>query len=149
MRKVVRVTVGTDLLESLKQVLVTLVCCGLALGAVEFLATQRAITKCNAGLELITIEQKIRSITNTARIIVALVVVGKGTPLGSLVDAALGENNATRLADEVASRRVLDEVRWILLALRAHHTDAQVLLPFLRSLWLRLGVREGSWGQEV
>lgn len=77
-----------------------------------------------------SIEEGVCAITNTRRIIVALVVVGKGTPLRASIDDAITEDQSARTADHIARRELLDKIGRNLLAVLADHGHVQVLAPF-------------------
>jgi hypothetical protein len=90
-----------------------------------------AITKSNVGVELGTVQQSVRTVSDTARVVVSLVVIGKCAPLGTGVDGALLQDEAAASADEITTRVILTKVWRILTTISAHETDIQVLHPLV------------------
>src|SRR5205085_2346447 len=91
-------------------------------------------------LELRAVEKGIDRITDTTRIVVVLVVVGEGAPLGSGIDDSVAQNEAARGADHVTRRKLLDKVRGKLATVGALVDLVEVLLPLLRFGRLRCAV---------
>lgn len=114
------VTVGTDLLVSSEKTLSSLVSSRSAVGTMELMAAG-AFTKSDACLKLSAVEEGVGAVTNTRRIVIALIIVREGTPLRSSIDNAITEDQTTRAADHVARGKLLDEVGRVLLAVRADH----------------------------
>jgi hypothetical protein len=125
----------TDLFVGHKKRFVALVDVGLVLGAVQILAPH-AVTEGDTRVQLRTVEQGVRSITDTRRVVVALVVVGECTPFRADVDVTLCQYQSTRSADHVSTRVVLDEVWWVFATLVTDHPHIQVLAPFVILLLL-------------
>lgn len=138
------VTQCTNLLVGLQEVLIALVVRGLVLRAVQFLAAHVAITECDARVQLSAVEESVRAITDTARVVVALIVVGESAPFGAGVDRALLQNEAAVAADEITTRVVFAEVWWIFATVATDHTHVQILLPFFLLGWKKL-VGDGAW----
>ena len=90
---------------------------------------QTAVAKANLRLQLGASQQRIGGVTNTRGVVVALVIVGEGTPLGACVDAALREDAAAGATDGVSSAELLDEIGRHLATIRAHQSDVEVLRP--------------------
>jgi hypothetical protein len=114
------VAMCTNLLVSREKTFCSLISSRSAVGTVELVAAG-AFAESDAGLKLSTIEKGICAITNTRRVIIALVVVRKGTPLGSSIDDTITEDKTTGAADHVARCELLDKVWWKLLAVFADH----------------------------
>ena len=74
---------------------------GSVLGAVQ-LSRAHALTKADTGLELRTVQEWVDRVTDTGRIVIALIIVGEGSPLRAGVDNAIAEDEATRATDHVA-----------------------------------------------
>lgn len=129
------VTQGANLLVGLQETLVALVVARLILRAVQFLTAHVAVTEGDARVQLGAVEESVGAVTDTARVVAALIVVGKGAPLRRGIDGALLENQAAVAADEITAGVVFAEVGRILLAVAADHAHAQILLPLFLLGW--------------
>lgn len=96
----------------------------------------------DVGLELRAVEQGIDRVTDTAGVVVVLVVVGEGAPFGARVDDAVTENEAARGADHVARGEFFYQVRGKLATIGTLYDLIEVLLPGLL-LW-RLLIASGD-----
>lgn len=142
-RQLPAITKRANLLVSLQQDLVALVVAGLVLSAMQFLAAHVAITKGDARVQLGAVEKSVGAVTDTARVVAALIVVGESAPLGAGVDGALLEDQTTVSADEITTRMIFAQVWWILATVAADHADIQILLPLFLLGWEEL-VRDGA-----
>lgn len=124
------VAVGTDLLVGCEETLGSLIVGRLVLGSHEVTTARVAILEGDGGGELRSVEEGVCAIPNTRRIIIALVIVRKGTPLRSSVDDTITKDQSARTANHIARRKLFDEIRWNLLAVLADHGHVQVLAPF-------------------
>lgn len=66
------------------------------------LSRAHTLAKADAGLELRTIQERVDGVTDTRRVIVSLVVVGKGSPFGARINNTVTQNETTRAANHVA-----------------------------------------------
>lgn len=121
------VAVRANLLVRRHEVLGALVMRCLVLRALQVATATRAIAKRNRGGELRPVQQRVRAISHTRRVIVALVIVCKRTPLGARVDDAIAQHEAARAADHVARGKLFNQVGRVLLALLADHLHVEVL----------------------
>jgi hypothetical protein len=124
------VTQRANLLVGDEQRLVTLVDVGLALRAVQVFASD-AVAECDTSVELSTVQEGVRAVTDTRRVVVALVIVGECTPFRADVDTTLRQNQTATRANHISTRVILVEVRRVLLALPTDHPHVQVLAPFI------------------
>lgn len=114
----------------------------------QFLAAHVAITERDARVELSAVEESVGAITDTARVVAALIVVGKGAPFRTSVDGALLKNETAVTADEITTRVVFAKVWWILATVATDHAHVQILLPFFFLGWEEL-VGDGAWGEDL
>lgn len=121
------VAVGADLLVCCQKVLGTLVMSRLVLCALKIAATARTIAKRNGGGQLRSVEERVRAVSDTRWVIVALVIVCESAPLGTCIDNPISKDEAAGAADHVARRKLFDQVWWELFALLANHLHVQVL----------------------
>lgn len=124
------ITESSDLLVGNQEGLVGLVGVGLVLGTVQIFAPH-AVAKRDARVQLSAIKKSVRAITDTRRIIIALVIVGESTPFGADIDVALGQHQAAACADHVTTGMIFVEIRRVLATIRADHPHVQVLAPFI------------------
>jgi hypothetical protein len=133
------ITVGADLLICNEQTLVGLIKSGSTMSTMKFV-TALNVTVCDLGLELVTIEQRVRAITNTRGVIGISIVVRESTPLRSSVDNTITHNQAARSADDVSRREFLMKVGRPFLAVLTHNGHIEILAPFCvlcgHHLWL-------------
>jgi hypothetical protein len=66
------------------------------------LSRAHTLAKADAGLELRTIQERVDGITDTRRIIISLVVVGEGSPLGARINNTITQDETTGTTDHVA-----------------------------------------------
>jgi hypothetical protein len=104
------------------------------LSAEKIAATSTAVAESDGSLKLRTVEKRVCSITNARRIIIALIIVGEGTPLRAGVDDTITEDQSTGAADHVAGRELLNDIRRILSAILAHQRHVEIFGPFCRTL---------------
>jgi hypothetical protein len=95
----------------------------------EVSAAGIAIVVSDGGLKLRAVDERVSTVTNTRRVIIALVVVGEGTPLGTGIDNTISQDQSTGSTDHVTIRELLDKVWRNLLAVLADECHVQVLAP--------------------
>lgn len=128
---VLRVAQRGDLAKGGLERLVGLVMVGLVVGSRQVAHTQAAVAKANLRLQLGAVEQRVGGVTDTRGVIVALVVIREGAPLGARVDDPVGEDTPTGAADGVARAELLDEVGGHFAAVGAHQGNIQVVVPLV------------------
>ena len=89
-----RIAEMTNLAIGGKKGLSGLVVLGAVLSAVQ-LSRAHALTETNAGLALRTVQEGVDRVTDTGRVVIALIVVGEGSPLRAGVDNAIAQDEAT------------------------------------------------------
>jgi hypothetical protein len=128
------IAVSTDLLVCSKKTFGSLICRGLSLSTEKVSTAGTTVAKSDGSLKLRTVEERICAITNTRRIIIALIVVGEGTPLRTSIDDTITQNQSAGATNHITRRELLDEVGWNLLAVLANKCHVQVLTPFCSAL---------------
>lgn len=120
-----------NLLVGLEEGLVALVQIDPVLSAVELLAARAAIAERNIGVQLSAVEQSIWTVTDTRWVIIALIIVGEGTPFGRGIDGSLLQDETAVGADQVTTRVVFEEVGRVLTTVAADKSHIQIFVPLL------------------
>ena len=125
-----RVTEGTQLFVGSQESLGRLIMCSFILSSMQIAAsTISTVVKGDGGLQLRAIQERVCTISNTRGVIVSLIVVRKGSPLGASVNDSITEDQATRAADHITGRKFFLQVGRKLFAFGTDHRVVEVLLP--------------------